>query len=142
MARFAVFALCVLVSGCLLHSPASWTVSVDQVRTNPAAPTADTEPSVEFRLTCRRTGGSGNRPVKIRVAATLVGKLKVYTGEVNCSVTDAPQEGVTFVGLGRIELGKLPPGRYRVELTFSAYGEGWAMPPPHPIDFTVAEAGR
>jgi|GEM_PF-4331647 len=142
MSRLAVFTLCALVSGCLLHSPAAWTVSVDQSRTDPAAPTADAPVAVVFRVTCQRTGGSGNKPVKIRVAARLVGKLKVYTGEVDCSVTDSPQEGVTFLGLGRIDLGKLPPGRYQVELTFSAFGEGWTMPPPHPIDFTVADAGR
>ena len=116
MSRLAVFAACLLATGCTVSRPASWSVAVDQVRTGPAAPTADTPVVVEFRVTCPADRGERNRPVQIKVAASLVGELKVYTEVVVCSVGYSAQEGVTFVGLGRIELGKLRPGRHQVEL--------------------------
>lgn len=142
MSRLVMCTICVLAIGCSVSRPATWSVTVDQSRTDPADPTADAPVAVEFRVTCRRTGGSGNKPVQIRVAARLVGELKVFTGVVDCTVSEAPGEAVTFVGLGRIELGKLRPGRYQVELTLTASGEGWTMPPPHAVNFMVTDVGR
>lgn len=117
-------------------------VLVGQVRAEPATPTPDTPVAVGFRVTCRRTGGSGNRPVSLVAEVRRAGAEGVVTDRVSCTVGGAaPEPGaVVFVGEGRAVLGKLPAGKHTVAVSLQPHG-GWAMPPPQTIEVTVAGGG-
>jgi hypothetical protein len=133
----ALFLLGTISTGCSPGTPASWSVTIDQLQVQPAAPTADTPVSLEFRVTCRRTGGSGSVPVPLIAEACRADTPAVITERVSCSVGGQHEPGV-FVGYGHADLGKLPAGKHSITVSLHAKGAGCSMPPPQGIDVAVA----
>ena len=131
-----------VLTGCSPSAPESWSVTVDQIRAEPATPTPDTPVTVRFRVTCRRTGGSGNRPVSLVAEVRRAGAEGVVTDRVSCSVGGAAREPgvVVFAGEGRADLGKLPAGKHAVSISLQPHGGG-TMPPPQTTEVTVAGGG-
>lgn len=130
--------LCALLAGCSPGAPETWSATIDRLRSEPANPTADTPVVVPFRVTCRRTGGSGNKPVVLVAEVRRAGAEGVLTDRVKCSVGGAALEPgvVTFEGEARADLGKLPVGKHTVTVSLQSRG-GWTMPPPQTIEVTV-----
>jgi len=61
---------------------------IDQIGTDPAAPTSATPVTITFQVTCRRTG-SGSNPVTV-VAEIRVMVLLLAPRAVTCAVADRP----------------------------------------------------
>lgn len=61
----------------------------------------------------------------------------MVTARVNCAPGGAADPGV-FVGKGRADLGKLPPGKHAVSVSLQPKGAGWSAPPAQEIEVEVA----
>jgi hypothetical protein len=132
--------LCALTTGCPRATTVSWTIALDDLKAEPAAPTPDTAVTVKFRVTCRRTGGSGNKPISVIAEVRRADVPGVITDRVSCSIgLESAHEAGTFVGHGHAQLGKLPAGKHRITVSLQPQGDGWAMPPAQVIDVAVKE---